>query len=214
VTIKLTTGSYAILGLLSIAPMSGYDLFRAVEGSVGQFWPLSKSQVYAELPRLEGAGLVQATAVHQENLPDKRVFRLTEAGEAALDAWLADDEHEDAQFRMPFLLKTLFGHRGQPADTAKLLQSVRDEAAARAGQYQEFFTLLSSAPDTEYARMTVLFGLRMAEAIAGWAGEAQALLPENPHRIDPRREPKTATVMFRAAPAVRRDQERDQGLAP
>jgi hypothetical protein len=132
------------------------------------------------------------------------VFKLTEAGEAALDAWLADDEVEDPQFRVPFLLKTLFGHRRQPAGTARLLQRVRDEAAIEAGEYQEFFELLSSAPDTEYARVTVLFGLRVAEAIASWADEAQALLPERAHRIDPRREPKGATAMLRAAPAVRR----------
>ena len=79
---KLTTSSHAVLGLLSIVPMSGYDLFQAVERSVGRFWPISKSQVYAELPRLESAGLIQGTDVHQERLPDKRVFRLTEAGEA------------------------------------------------------------------------------------------------------------------------------------
>jgi PadR family transcriptional regulator, regulatory protein AphA len=209
VGIRLTTSSHAILGLLSIAPMSGYDLFQAVERSVGRFWPISKSQVYAELPRLESAGLIQGTDVHQERLPDKRVFRLTEAGEVALDAWLEDSELEVPQFRVPFLLKTLFGHRRQPADTAALLRAVQGEAAAAAGQYQEFLELLNSVPDSAYARVTVLFGLRVAEAMASWAREAMALLPERAHRIDPRREPRDATAMFRAAPAVRRQ----EGLA-
>jgi DNA-binding PadR family transcriptional regulator len=192
--------------LLSIAPMSGYDLFQAVERSVGRFWSISKSQVYAELARLEPDGLILATDVRQERLPDKRVFRLTEAGEEALDAWLAHGELEDPQFRVSFLLKVLFGHRRPPGDTAGLLRVVRDEAAGQAGQYAEFFELLSSVPDSGYARAAVLFGLRMAEAMASWAQEAQALLPERAHRINPRREPLAATAMFRAAPSPRRDQ--------
>jgi DNA-binding PadR family transcriptional regulator len=207
VGIKLRTSSHAILGLLSIAPMSGYDLFQAVERSVGRFWPVSKSQVYAELARLEPAGLIQGTDVHQERLPDKRVFRLTEAGDEALDSWLENDELEEPQFRVPFLLKTLFGHRRPPGDTARLLRVVGEEAAAEAGQYQEFLKLLGSVPDSAYARVTVLFGLRVAEAVAAWAQEAQSLLPERAHRIDPRREPRLATEMFRAAPAVRRPGE-------
>lgn len=205
--ITLRTSSHAILGLLSIAPMSGYDLFQAVERSVGRFWPISKSQVYAELGRLEPAGLIQGTDVHQENLPDKRVFRLTEAGEAALDAWLENGELEEPQFRVPFLLKTLFGHRRAPGGTAMLLHAVEDEASAQAGQYRGFLELLGPVPESAYARVTVLFGLRMAEAMASWAGEARALLPERSGRIDPRREPRAATAMFRAAPAVRRSAE-------
>jgi PadR family transcriptional regulator, regulatory protein AphA len=200
---KLTTSSHAILGLLSIAPMSGYDLFQAVERSIGRFWPVSKSQVYLELPRLEQAGLIQGTEVHQENLPDKRVFRLTEAGDEALDAWLENGVIEGPQFRVPFLLKTLFGHRRQPADTAGLLQAVQDEAVVQARQYQDFLNLLEPVPDSAYAQMTVLFALRVAEAVASWTQEAQALLPERAHRINPRREPRVAAAMFQAVPAVR-----------
>jgi PadR family transcriptional regulator, regulatory protein AphA len=104
---RLTTNSHAILGLLSITPMSGYDLHLAVERAVGRFWPISKSQVYAELSRLQSLGLIEGSEVWQRALPDKRVFRLTEAGEQALDAWLADGQHADPQFRIPFLLKVL-----------------------------------------------------------------------------------------------------------
>jgi DNA-binding PadR family transcriptional regulator len=125
VELRLTTSSHAILGLLSIAPMSGYDLFQAVERSVGRFWPISRSQVYAELARLEPLGLVQGTDVPQERLPDKRVFQLTMAGEEALDAWLGHGELEHPQFRISFLLKILFGHRRQPGDNALLLQVVQ-----------------------------------------------------------------------------------------
>jgi PadR family transcriptional regulator AphA len=202
---RLTVTSHAILGLLSIVPMSGYDLFQAVDRSVSRFWPISKSQVYAELARLEPLGLIEGTDVPQERLPDKRVFRLTEAGEQALDAWLGDSEVEDLQFRIPFLLKALFGHRRPPRDTARLLQLVGDEAADEARRYSDYTELLGSTPEAAYARVTVLFGLRVAEAIAAWAEEAQALLPERASRIDPRRpDQKTAPALLRALPARQR----------
>lgn len=205
---RLTTSSHAILGLLSIAPMSGYDLYQAVERSVGHFWPISKSQVYAELARLEPLGLIEGTDVPQERLPDKRVFRLADAGEEALDAWLDTGELEDVQLRIPFLLKTLFGHRRPPRDTAALLEEVKTSAAGEAAKYAEFFELLGSAPDAVYPRIAVLFGQRVAEAMAAWAEEAAALVPERAYRIDPRRQqPKNAPAMFKAAPIPRRKPE-------
>src|SRR6266508_130243 len=119
---RLTTTSHAILGLLSIAPMSGYDLYQAVEGSTGHFWPISKSQVYAELAHLEPRGLIDGTEVPQERFPDKRVFRL------------------------PFLLKVLFGHRRSPDRTARLLADIRAEAQARQDAYRSFLAALPAAP--------------------------------------------------------------------
>ena len=65
----LTTTSYAILGLLSIAPMSGYDLHQAVDRSIRHMWPISKSQVYAELARLEPLDLIAGTDVPRSGCP-------------------------------------------------------------------------------------------------------------------------------------------------
>ena len=90
----MTPTSRAILGLLSIVPMSGYDLVQAADAAVGRFWPVSKSQVYAELARLEPLGLVRGTEIAQERRPDKRVFRLTGRGEEALDAWLESADRQ------------------------------------------------------------------------------------------------------------------------
>ncbi len=202
---RLTTTSHAILGLLSIAPMSGYDLYQAVEGSTGHFWPISKSQVYAELAHLEPRGLIDGTAVPQERFPDKRVFRLTPAGEEQLDGWLEGTELEAYQFRLPFLLKVLFGHRRSPDRTARLLAGIRAEAQARQDEYRSFLAALPAAPYAAYARLTVLYGLRVAEATAAWAEEAGGLLPAERVSINPRRESRTAPAMFALAPKLPRD---------
>jgi DNA-binding PadR family transcriptional regulator len=198
---RLTTTSFALLGLLSISPMSGYDLHQAVSRSIAHFWPISKTQVYAELARLEPLGLVDGTDVPQERLPDKRVFRLSPAGEEALDAWLAERPAADIQMRIPFLLNALLGHRRAPEATQALLAEVRAQATDRARQYAEFDELMAAVPNSHYGRITVLFGQKMAEAFAEWAEEATALLPERQHRIDPRRRPtKKAAGLLLAGP--------------
>jgi DNA-binding PadR family transcriptional regulator len=72
--VDLPTTSYAVLGLLTFAPTSGYDLAIAADRSIANFWPISKSQVYSELRRLEKLGLVRSREVEQDKRPDKRVF--------------------------------------------------------------------------------------------------------------------------------------------
>ena len=199
----MTSTSRAILGLLSIVPMSGYDLAQAAERSVGRFWPVSKSQVYAELARLELLGLVQGTEIAQDRRPDKRVFRLTERGEEALDAWLESDDLAAPRFRLPFLLKIFLGHRTVPGRSAALLQEVRARALAQVQQLEALLAVLDH-PDAAYARLTVSYLLRMAETTAAWAQDAQASLPPGRIAIDPRRGGSTvAASVFKAVPPRR-----------
>src|SRR5256885_15691146 len=82
---RLTTTSYAVLGLLSFARMSGYDLAAVSQRSIAHFWPLSKTQVYAELRRLADAGLAARRQAETSGGPAKTLYELTGTGEKALD---------------------------------------------------------------------------------------------------------------------------------
>jgi hypothetical protein len=90
-----------------------------------------------------------------------------------------------------------------PGDTAALLRDVHGRARDQAMQYTGYLKLLETTPDSAYAQVAVLFGLRVAEAIAAWAQEAQVMLPEHAPRLDPRREPGNAAALLRSAPPVR-----------
>ena len=196
----MTPTSQAILGLLSIVPMSGYDLAQAAERSVGRFWPVSKSQVYAELARLEPQGLVRGTEIAQDRRPDKRVFQLTEQGEEALDSWLESDELTAPRLRLPFLLKIFLGHRADPGRSSELLREVEAGALAESKQLEALLTALDGR-DAAYARLTVLYLQRLADMTAAWAQEAQAALPRERLGIDPRRASSTmAASLLRAVP--------------
>ncbi len=43
--------SEALLGMLSLRPMSGYEIRQAIEGSIGNFWRESYGQIYPTLKR-------------------------------------------------------------------------------------------------------------------------------------------------------------------
>jgi PadR family transcriptional regulator AphA len=194
----MTPTTPALLGLLSILPMSGYDLAQAAERSVGRFWPVSRSQVYAELARLEPLGLVQGTEIAQEGRPDKRLFRLTERGEQVLDSWLESEDVAPPRLRLPFLLKVFLGHRTDPRRTADLLAEVRAGALAQAEDLGALLSVMDH-PGAAYARMTVSLLLRQAEAIADWARDAQACLPRERIVIDPRRARSTTAATLLGA---------------
>ena len=63
--IELTPTSHIVLGLLAMfGDATPYDLKRMVSASIGQFWTLPHSQLYAEPARLARAGYVTE---HQES---------------------------------------------------------------------------------------------------------------------------------------------------
>src|SRR5699024_10950450 len=74
----------AILAALANDESSGYDLAKAFDITVANYWTATPQQMYRELDKLETAGLVKGRVVRQVKRPDKRVFSLTEAGRQAL----------------------------------------------------------------------------------------------------------------------------------
>ena len=86
---RLTTTSYAILGLLAVRSWSTYELTRQMEWSLGRFWPRAKSKLYEEPKKLEALGL--------GDVPDgdggqaaRAVYTITAKGRRALAAWQAE----------------------------------------------------------------------------------------------------------------------------
>lgn len=173
-TVKLPTTSYAVLGLLAFRPMSGYELARFVSGSIAHFWPISKSQVYGELTRLEEIGHLAGTAVSQERRPDKRTFEVTRAGQAALDSWLDTPAPLDERNRIPMLVKVFFADRMAPARLTELLEQARSRAESERDEYDGIVAALAAHPALAQQRATALYGLRHAEATLGWLEEVGA----------------------------------------
>src|SRR5918996_405172 len=83
--------AYALLGLLQLKPLSGYEMKALIDKSIRFFWAASYGQIYPELRRLETAGLVERESAPQGQR-QRNVYRLTPDGEAALHDWLVADD--------------------------------------------------------------------------------------------------------------------------
>ena len=77
----------AILVCLTDRPMSGYDLAKNFDASIGFFWRASHQQIYRELGRLRDKGHVASTEVSQSGKPNRIVHRITKAGKNYLQNW-------------------------------------------------------------------------------------------------------------------------------
>jgi PadR family transcriptional regulator, regulatory protein AphA len=173
---KLSPGAYAVLGLLSREPTSGYELGSLAERTIAHFWPITRAHIYAELGRLEDAGLVTATEVSQRGRPDKRVYAITEQGERALDAWLETADLGDERRRHPLLLKVFFGDRMRPDRLAGLLAAERERYQALRERYLAVAAALEGDPHAVMRRATVLYGVRCAEAQLAWLDEVEPMI--------------------------------------
>lgn len=76
-----------LLGILR-KPASGYDIKRAFDKVFRHFWGADSSQIYRTLNRLERDGLLESRSEPSDKGPDRRVYQATNAGRAALLAWL------------------------------------------------------------------------------------------------------------------------------
>lgn len=158
-----------ILGLLDLAPMSGYDLKKTFDGSVAHFWTADQAQIYRTLSKLVDDGAVAVSVVPQEGRPDRREHRITDAGRGELVEWLASSP-EAERSREPFLARIFFAGRVNPAVVRRLL-------ADRRTAVEERLAVLRAFPEATGTRAELLrtatlrYGVRQFEAELAWLDE-------------------------------------------
>jgi DNA-binding PadR family transcriptional regulator len=96
-----------ILGMLAIAPMTGYSLKKHFDASVNHFWAADKAQIYRTLRALVADGLASITVVPQAGYPDRHEHQITEAGRTSLEEWLRSPLDPE-ETREPFLARLFF----------------------------------------------------------------------------------------------------------
>lgn len=154
----------ALLGLLRDGAATGYELARRAQEELGDFWTVTRSQVYRELSAMSQRGLVQP----QEAGPrDRRPYTLTAAGHRAFSAWLHSRSGSDV-VRIPLLLRLAFADALDPARLAELAEAQRAEHAGRLERYRamEHAALGQGASDRDL--VTLRFGLRYEQAVLQW----------------------------------------------
>ncbi len=105
---RLSGTSYAVLSLIGfLGEATPYDLKQAMAQSIENFWPVPHTTFYAEPTRLaEGGYLSERQEQHGRR---RKLYALTDAGRAALDAWLAEPGAAPPELRDEMILKIFAG---------------------------------------------------------------------------------------------------------
>ncbi|MGA2086852.1 MAG: PadR family transcriptional regulator [Terracidiphilus sp.] len=167
-----------LLGLLTIGPMSGYDLGQAIRTSVGFFWNESYGQIYPNLKNLAAEGLVTSKTERQKGKPDRHIYSITKKGRERLAAWLAVEPQPEIP-RNELLLKLFFGAQVPAEILIGYVETMVEKERALVQKFIETGKTVSAQqqfPDTPYWKMTARFGQLELEAHLRWGEEALAEL--------------------------------------
>lgn len=175
---------HAVLAALLEGEYSGYQLAKAFDVGVANFWHALPQQLYAELTRLEKDGLIAGRQVVQETRPNKRLFRVTEAGAAELERFAAATA-KPAVIRDDLLVMV------QAVDgvgAGPVIEQLEGRAAGAAAKAELFASLLRTLrgdrDENAFLRdgerigpyLTCLRGLAFEEENRDWCRRAVAVL--------------------------------------
>ena len=174
---RLTTSSYAVLGLLAIRPWAGYELTQQATRSLRFAWPKSERLLYAEPKKLVEHGLATALeeTVGQRN---RTVYTITDEGRTALSEWMTTSPQPPV-LEAEALLRLLFAENGTKDDLIAALTAMADDAAELYEQVTSINAgyLDGQHPFPERTHLSVLFAtfqLELFDLIVRWVDFATA----------------------------------------
>ncbi|WP_438489393.1 PadR family transcriptional regulator [Streptomyces sp. S186] len=175
---------HAVLAALLDEELSGYQLAKAFDLGVANFWYAQPQQLYTELARLEKDGLIRGREVVQDTRPNKRLFQVTDAG-------LAELEHFTATATKPSFIRDDLAVKVQAADhvdTEALIAQLTERAAFAQAKTDLFGRLLHTMrgerTEEEFLRhgerigpyLTCLRGLAFEQGNRDWCERTIAIL--------------------------------------
>jgi DNA-binding PadR family transcriptional regulator len=165
----------AILACLTERPMTGYELAKTFDASIGFFWKADHQQIYRELSKLRDRGHVQGREVVQSGKPNKLVYTLTPEGRAALRHWAARPS-SPASMKDDLLVRlyALDSVDVEPLrdDLMARLEHHRDRLARYERLLNKRFPQGTAAPADTGKLLLLHMGLRHERSVAEWCEEA------------------------------------------
>jgi len=171
---KENKSKYALLGILSMCPGSGYDIKKFMEQSTSNFWSESYGQIYPILKQLVEAGLATSHTEKQESRPERYVYTLTDKGLEELRRWLTEPIEHTVE-RNEMLLKLLFGRQNSIADNIEHVKQFRILHEQLLHKYRgiESYLKANCADDADqcYSLITLRYGILRCQALLTWCEE-------------------------------------------
>jgi DNA-binding PadR family transcriptional regulator len=182
----------AVLAALLDGPASGYDLAKAFDASVANFWMCTPQQLYRELDRMEAGGLIAAETVEQERRPNKRLFSLTPRGREALRDFTAAPPRPTA-IRDELMVAVLAADAGDTEAVKASLRERKQWAEAKIARYERLKAkLLDGRTEEEFLAtaervgpyLALSRGLSFERDNARWCARCLTVLERRGARLD------------------------------
>jgi DNA-binding PadR family transcriptional regulator len=135
-SLALSELEVALLALLSIRPMTGYEILKHHARALEPWWETPRTQIYPKLRELQRRGLIEHEYVVQESKPNKRLYSIGPAGSRALASWLGSTV-DVPEMRHHMMMRLFLGNLLPIQETSRLLTDYRDRMAARAESFRQ-----------------------------------------------------------------------------
>ena len=147
---------YAILGSLSLMPMSGYDIKKFSDGSIAHFWNENYARIYPVLKQMEKEGLVIKKTVQTEGRPSRNVYSITDKGKSQLNQWLLEPV-EDVRPREELLLKLFFSEKVPVENLIEKIKAEKEKCQKYVEEYLRIEDFLKTDERTKNDRSLPLW---------------------------------------------------------
>lgn len=140
------TIDYAILGILSCRSVTGYDLKKIIQQLPFLYWSGNNNQIYKSLVELLERGLVTNEVQHQESLPSKKIYTITEPGLTELRKWVLRSP-ELPEHKNQFLIQLAWADRLTEEELEQLISGYENEIKLQLITLQEMKRRKPFSPD-------------------------------------------------------------------
>lgn len=171
---------FAVLAALHEQPATGYDLTRNFRTRMANVWNASHQQIYRELSKMTEEGLLAMEDVPQDGRPDRKLYRLSDAGIAALENWLSAPQGRPPT-RDPLLVKLFGGDLVDPTSLREEIERHRQNWLEELERYRdieaEYFSAAEQVPYRyRLQHLALRKGIVSMEANLAWADEVMSFL--------------------------------------
>ena len=181
---RLTPFEHILLGLICMAPSSGYDLKRIFATTPMGLYQPSSGTLYPALRRLEQRGLVKVQASSgqgRRSARHRRVYEPTQGGRAAHLDWLrapVESATVSPDLGLHLMRFVMMEHLLPPEEVLTFLRNLADTLGALTSELRQY----AAAADFpgRHPRLALDHGIAIHLASLRWAEQTVAALSADP----------------------------------
>jgi DNA-binding PadR family transcriptional regulator len=181
---QLTPFEHILLGLICLAPASGYDLKRIFAATPMGLYQPSSGALYPALRRMELKGLIRTQAPANgrgQSERHRRVYEPTQTGQAAHMSWLRTPVEPATVSRdlgLHLMRFVMMEHLLSPDEVLVFLQNLAGALAALTTQLEQYSGVAGRTD--RHPRLAIDHGLAVHRASLRWAEHTIEALRQEP----------------------------------